>query len=79
MIDLYDKATDRQIGSITEAELAYLDEMLEEESARDQDYYLTADTISLLGTDGRATDHLLSLLRGALGANESVEIRWQRR
>ena len=79
MIDLDDKATDRLLGSITEAELEYLEEMLEEESTRDRDYYLTEATISLLGTDGRATDHLLTLLRSALGTAESVEIRWNRR
>ena len=37
-----------------------------------------AATIDLLG-DGRASDHLLGLLRSALGSSEGVEIRWQRR
>lgn len=79
MIDLYDKNSNALIGHITEAELGYLEEILEEESSADQDYYLTADTISLLGDDGRATDHLLALLKTALGSAESIEIRWQRR
>jgi hypothetical protein len=51
---------------------------LEEESSTDQDYYITAATIDLLG-DGRASDHLLGLLRGAIGTSEGVEVRWQRR
>jgi hypothetical protein len=29
--------------------------------------------------DGRASDHLLGLLRRALGSSDGVEIRWQRR
>jgi processive 1,2-diacylglycerol beta-glucosyltransferase len=78
MIDLYDTETDKLIGSITDTELQVLIDALEEESAVDQDYYINAATVDLLG-DGRATDHLLHLLRGALGTKEGVEIRWQRR
>jgi hypothetical protein len=78
MIDLYNAETNRLLGSITEADLQVLIDGLEEESADDQDYYITAETIDLLG-DGRATEHLLHLLRTALGDNEGVEIRWQQR
>ena len=78
MIDLYNASTNQLIGSITEAELQVLVDRLEEESTQDQDYYIDAATIDLLG-DGRATDHLLGLLRSALGSSESVDIRWQRR
>lgn len=78
MIDLYDNDNGKLIGSITETELQLLVDTLEEESETDQDYYINAGTIDLLG-DGRATDHLLHLLRGALGNREGIEIRWQRR
>jgi processive 1,2-diacylglycerol beta-glucosyltransferase len=78
MIDVYDNDTNQLIGSITDADLQVLIDALEEESADDRDYYINAATIDLLG-DGRATDHLLHLLRSALGTKEGVEIRWQRR
>ena len=78
MIDLYNASTNQLIGTITEAELQLLIERLEEESTKDQDYYIDAETIDLLG-DGRATDHLLGLLRSALGSSDGVDIRWQRR
>jgi len=78
MIDLYNAANDQRLGSITEAELQVLIDGLEEESSEDKDYYIDAATIDLLG-DGRASDHLLGLLRNALGSNDGVEIRWQRR
>jgi hypothetical protein len=78
MIDLYNNSTNQLIGSITDAELQLLIDRLEEESATDQDYYITADTIEMLA-DGQATEHLLQLLRQAVGSNEGVEIRWQRR
>ena len=78
MIDVYNKTTNALIGSITEADLQVLRDALEEESSNDQDYYINPATIELLG-DGRASDHLLGLLRRALGVSEGVEIRWQRR
>lgn len=78
MIDVYNNATKALIGSITEADLQVLKDGLEEESSDDQDYYIDAATIEMLG-DGRASEHLLGLLRRALGTSEGVEIRWQRR
>jgi len=78
MIDVYNDATNQLIGSITDADLQVLQDGLEEESAQDQDYYITAATIDMLG-DGRASEHLLSLLRRALGSSDGVEIRWERR
>jgi hypothetical protein len=78
MIDVYDNGTKRLLGSITEADLQVLVDALEEESAEDQDYFLDAPTIDLIA-DGRATDHLVALLRDALGSAEGVDIRWERR
>lgn len=76
MIDLYDTSSNALVGTITEAELEYLKEVLEEESLGDVDYYFTADTIDLLTEDGGATDHLLRVLRDALGKAEGMELRW---
>jgi hypothetical protein len=78
MIDLYNDATNQLIGSITEADLKVLMDALEEESAEDRDYYIDQATIDVIG-DGRATEHLLKVLREALGSNEGVDIRWERR
>ena len=78
MIDVYNAATNQLLGSITEPDLKVLADALEEESVDDHDYYIDAATIDLLA-DGRATDHLIQLLRTALGGAEGVEIRWQRR
>jgi len=78
MIDLYDNATNALIGSITEQDLKVLVDALEEESSEDQDYYIDAATIDVIA-DGRATEHLINLLKKALGSSEGVEIRWQRR
>jgi hypothetical protein len=78
VIDVYNKATNELLGSITEADLQVLVDALEEESSDDQDYYIDAATIDVIG-DGRATDHLLHVLRKALGNDQGVDIRWNRR
>ena len=78
MIDVYNNDTNALIGSITDGDLKVLTNAFEEESADDQDYYIDQATIDMLG-DGRATEHLMALLRKALGSAEGVEIRWERR
>jgi len=78
MIDLFNGDTNEMIGSITERELKTLQEALEMESPDDHDYFIDAATIDLLG-DGRATEHLLNLLRTAVGSGDGLEVRWQRR
>jgi hypothetical protein len=76
MIDLYLKDRNELLGSITEAELQYLADSMEETSLADRDYFVDQSTIDLLA-DGRATGHLLNLLRKAVGSGEGTEIRWQ--
>jgi hypothetical protein len=78
MIDLYNVATNQLLGSITEPDLQVLVDALEEESTQDQDYYIDAATIDFIA-DGKASDHLVHVLRGALGSAEGVDIRWNRR
>jgi hypothetical protein len=77
MIDLYIKGTKDLLGSITEAELKYLVDSLEETSPEDHDYYVDRATLDLLA-DGRATDHLVHLLRKAVGAGDGIEIEWKK-
>jgi len=78
MIDLYNASTNELIGNITDADLQVLVDRLEEESLEYKDYFIDRATIDLLA-DGRATDHLVELLRRALGSSDGVDIRWQRR
>ena len=78
MIDLYVVQTNQLVGSITDADLKVLVDALEEESATDKDYYITQATIDFVA-DGRASDHLVGLLRKALGTSEGVDVRWEER
>ena len=78
MIDLYNATTNQLLGSITEADLKVLNDSLEAEGLYDQDYYIDRATIDVIA-DGRATEHLVGLLRTALASSDGVDIRWQRR
>ena len=78
LIDLFLSESGTKLGSITERDLEVLMAGLEEESASDRDYYIDTATIDVLA-DGRATDHLVGLLRAAVGSGPGVDIRWERR
>jgi hypothetical protein len=77
MIELRDKDSGAAIGTITEEQLKFLVDQLEEESADDKDYYLNTTTLDMLATKEIDPD-LLTVLRGALGDREEMEVEWSR-
>jgi processive 1,2-diacylglycerol beta-glucosyltransferase len=77
MIELRDADSGAVLGSVTEAQLQFLIDQLEEESTTDQDYYFDDQTLTMLEDDG-ADPGLLALLRRALGGREGMEVRWSR-
>jgi hypothetical protein len=77
MLKLYDKDTGVFLGTITEVQLQFLIDQLEEESAEDTDYYINQATLDLFEEAGADAD-LLALLRQALGTREDIEIQWVR-
>jgi processive 1,2-diacylglycerol beta-glucosyltransferase len=77
MIELRDKGTGAFLGTITEAQLQFLIDQLEEESIRDQDYYINLATLDMFER-ARADQELLELLRQSLGTREDMEIVWTR-
>lgn len=77
MIKLLNKTTGVQIGVLTEEQLHYLVDELEEESSDDQDYWLNRAQLEIFAQDG-ADPALLQLLETALGDGEELEIYWER-
>lgn len=77
MIQLHDKDSGAFIGTLTEDNLQFLIDELEEESGADQDYYINETTIDIFEEDG-ADKALVALLRGALAGRTEMEIRWSR-
>lgn len=78
MVKVYNKATNELLGRISEDELAFLHDQLEEESLTDKDYYLRKETIDEFEKSAGATEHLVSLLRSGLRNDEAIEIRWEK-
>ena len=77
MIKIYNKVTNEFLGRITESELQFLVDHLEEESLRDTDYYILRETVDEFPQQG-ASPKLMEVLRGGLKADNAIEIRWER-
>jgi len=77
MIRLYDTETGENVGEISEAQLNFMVEQLEEESAEDRDYYINRLTLDMF-TDRGADPALVTLLSNALGQRDDMEVRWER-
>jgi len=60
---------------ITDEQLQFLIDHLEEESYDDQDYYLNQATIDMLARQG-ADPALVTLLREAVGDREGIDVVW---
>jgi len=77
VVKLYDKLTDRYLGEITEEELQFLIDNLEEESLTDVDYYINETMLKSLKEKGMS-ENLTRLIESAMADKEEVEIRHER-
>ena len=75
MITLRNKETSEPIGEITEEQLDFLIDMLEEEDVEDQDYWIDEMTLQYFQENG-GDPALMKLLQDAIGEGEGVEIEW---
>ena len=75
MIQLRDKESGEVLGTITEDDLQFLIDNLEEESEDDMDYYINRSTLEIFKEKGTNTA-LVELLENALGDRNDMEIEW---
>ena len=73
---LYLKSDRRYLGDISDAELNFLRDNLEEESLTDTDYAISRLTLEYLRGNG-LDPHLAGLLDSALGDADEVEIVYE--
>ena len=78
MVELYDKATNDYLGKISDEELQFLIDNLEEENLTDEDYYIDRTTLEFLKEKGMSSD-LVKLIEDAMGDNEGIEILYKRK
>ena len=73
---LYIKDSKKVLGTITEAQVQTLVDLLEEEDAKDQDYYVDKDILDYLEEEG-ADKELLALIRPHVTEDDGIEIEWK--
>lgn len=74
---LFNEATGAPLGTISDADLQFLVDQLEEEDREDDDYFVDAATIEMLEAQG-APEALVSLLRAAVADTEGVDLRYEK-
>ena len=74
---LYNKKTGALLGTVSDADVQCLIDVLEEEDSKDVDYFIDLDTADILEDNG-ASMEMMQLLRAAIGASEGVDVRWEK-
>ncbi len=77
MINLREKDTDKELGSISEVQFQFLVDQLEEETMEDNDYAISKTLLDYFESQG-ADPELVSLLRNALGERDEMDIVWSK-
>ena len=77
MIKLREKGTDKPLGTISEEQLQFLIDQLEEEWSEDHDYAISRMLLDYFKSRG-ADEELVSLLENALGDRNEIEIVWSK-
>lgn len=77
MVQLYDDQSGDLIGTITEEQLKYLIDQLEEEDSEDRNYYIDRTTLEWFEEHG-SDPKMEAMLRKAMGDRDGMDIRWKR-
>ncbi len=76
MYQLIDIEHGDEIGIITEDQVQFLIDNLEEEGLEDQDYYIDSDVLSFLVETG-CDEELLTMLTEALEGRINIDVRYE--
>ena len=76
MYQLIDIEHDAEIGVITEDQVQFLIDNLEEEGVEDQDYYIDPESLSFLAENG-CDEELFIMLTEALEDRVNIDIRYE--
>lgn len=73
---LYRKDTNQLLAQLSDADLAHMVAVMEEESSTDQDYFIDLATLNLLKVAGLSTS-LSLVLESAIADEEGVDVVWR--
>lgn len=76
MYQLIDIEHDNEIGVITEDQVQFLIDNLEEEGIEDQDYYIDPESLRFLEENG-CDEELLTMLTDALAGRVNIDVRYE--
>ena len=76
MPKLYNQTTGDLIGEISDSQLQFLVDQLEEEGTEDRDYFINSDTLTMF-QDAGADPELIKLLADAMGDDGEIDIEWR--
>lgn len=68
--------TGDEIGKVTDAQVKFLVEQLEEENDDDTEYFIDRETLELLSDNG-ADPELLVILEKGLGDDDEMDVAWE--
>lgn len=78
MIELFDKESNKFLGEISDEEMKFLADKLEEETEGDEDYYFDVDVLEYL-KEGGLSPRLEQVLIEALGTQPGIEIIFKKK
>jgi len=76
MTALYLKANDQLLLELLDNDLLCMQNVMEEESSTDRDYFIDLSTVEMLRNAG-ATEGLAEALTKAIGETEGVDVVWR--
>ena len=78
MISLHDENSGQLIGTISEEQLQFLIDELEEEGVDDQDYAITPLLLEVWESEKKQPE-LSAMLKTALGSREEMNLVWEKK
>ena len=76
MPTLFLKDSNQFITELSDADLAHMVAVMEEESSKDTDYFIDLSTVDLLKEAG-ASDGVTTALESAIGSSEGIDVVWR--
>lgn len=73
---LFLKDSNQFLAELSDADLAHMVNLMEEESSQDTDYFIDLGTVDLLKSAG-ASEAVTSALESAIGASEGIDVVWR--
>ena len=76
MTALYLKPGNQKLVELIDNDLLAMQNVMEEESSKDQDYFIDLSTVDMIKNAG-ATEGLVDALTKAIGESEGIDVEWK--